>query len=81
MGKYDPLHDHLAGQRGQQIRLSFQEIEQIIGEPLPQSAYQHAWWWANEDPRTTAHVQCRAWREAGYDAELQLTRRAVTLTR
>ena len=72
MPKYDPLQQHLAGQRGQQVRLSFQEIEQIIGEPLPQAAYQYEWWWTNEDPRTTTHVQCRAWQGAGYKAEVQL---------
>lgn len=30
MPKYDPLQKHLSGQRGQKIRLSFQEIEQLI---------------------------------------------------
>ena len=59
----------------------FQEIEQIIGEPLPQAAYQYEWWWTNEDPRTTTHVQCRAWQGAGYKAEVQLARRAATFTR
>ncbi len=81
MTRYDPLHEYLAGQRRQKIRLSFHELEQIIGKPLPQSAYRYEWWWANEDPRSTTHVQCKAWREAGYDADVQLAGRVVTFMR
>ena len=81
MPKYDPLQMHLTGQRGQQVQLSFQEIEKIIGQPLPQAAYRYEWWWSNEDLRTTTHVQCRAWQEAGYEAKVQLARQAVTFTR
>jgi hypothetical protein len=75
--KYDALRDHLAGTRVRELQLSFPQIERIIGRPLPRSAYVHVWWWSNEDPATTQHVQCRSWQTAGYDATPDLKARAV----
>lgn len=55
--KYDPLRMYLAGRSEPVIRLSFVEIEGIIGEPLTSAARDHRPWWAN----TLSHVQARAW--------------------
>jgi hypothetical protein len=75
---YDALRDHLAIERVRELRISFPQVEQIIGRPLPRSAYIHAWWWSNEDPATTLHVQCRSWQAAGYEATPDLKARLVT---
>jgi len=47
---------------GKSVRLSFTEIEEIIGFPLPESARQHRAYWAN----TTTHSISSCWMNAGY---------------
>ena len=74
MSKYDPLSDYLRQQTASELTLSFPEIERVIGGPLPLSAMRPQWW-ANETSRSTAHVQCLAWRAAGYDAFLYAGRK------
>jgi hypothetical protein len=64
VSKYDPLKGFLAKGSGDAICLSFAQIEQIIGEPLPSSAADHRAWWANE--ANGPHVQARAWLDAGW---------------
>lgn len=55
------MHDHLAeyGVDGQ-VRLSFSEIEELVG-PLPRGARRLRQWWANG-----SKVQAQAWRAAGW---------------
>jgi hypothetical protein len=60
--RYDGLRTYLSGRSEPQVRLSFAEIERIIGQPLPSSARRHRAWWANE--RSGSHVNARAWLEA-----------------
>ena len=67
MAKYDPLRDYLRKQSLQQIILTFREMEKIIGASLPVSA-KLPQWWENVAAMETTHVQCKAWRAAGYDA-------------
>ncbi|HSZ75217.1 MAG TPA: hypothetical protein VK779_10390 [Rhizomicrobium sp.] len=66
MSKYKPLTAFLEKQKAQEIPMTFEEVAQILGEPLPASAYKHPAWWANE---TTGHIQAKAWLEAGYETE------------
>ena len=74
--RYDPLRDYLQKQTLRQIALSFREIEDIIGAPLPASATRPQWW-ANLTSTETTHVQRNAWHTAGYDAFLILGSRKV----
>jgi len=69
MAKYDPLAMFLVATPGHanEITLSFQQIEQIIGELLPESSVKHRAWWGNETKPTT-HVQARAWMDTGWRA-------------
>jgi hypothetical protein len=63
--KYEPLRDHLAGYAaGDQLLLSFREIEELVG-PLPRGARRLRQWWNN---KSTA--QARAWRAAGWRVRL-----------
>jgi hypothetical protein len=68
MAKYDPLETYLTRRGGDEMELELAEVERIIGDVLPTSASRPQWW-ANET-NPTGHVQCRAWRNAGYDAFL-----------
>jgi hypothetical protein len=81
MSIYNPLHDRLQRNDAVSLKLSFTEIEELLGRPLPQSAYDLFEWWSNEDLATTRHVQCRAWQTAGYSAEVDLNARTVTFRR
>jgi hypothetical protein len=66
MSKYQPLKDFLQNTYKTTVVLTFQEIEEIIGNSLPDSASIHSAWWAND---TTHHVHAKAWLEAGWLVE------------
>jgi len=67
--------------RGQAVRLTFSEIEEILGRPLPASAYRFSAWWGNESSRKAGHTQAFAWLEAGFKAKVSLKLRAVEFNR
>ncbi|MDK2799182.1 MAG: hypothetical protein PWQ70_801 [Clostridiales bacterium] len=68
VGKYYLLEKYLDRQSAPEITLTFPEIERIIGEPLPASAYKYPAWWANG-----GHIQADAWLNAGWKVgELKL---------
>jgi hypothetical protein len=62
--KYDPLRDHLAGHAGSRVRMTFTEVEDLVGQ-LPGSAYRHRAWWGNNDATSAA----RAWLATGWRVE------------
>jgi hypothetical protein len=43
--------------------MTFDEVAELVG-PLPQSAWRHQAWWANEAAGN--HVQARSWLSAGF---------------
>ena len=64
-GKYSLLCQYLQEQSGKEtVTLTFHQIEDLIGQPLPNSAHRHSAWWANE--KKGSHVQARAWMDAGW---------------
>jgi hypothetical protein len=65
MGKYDPLGAYLKSCTADEAPLTFAEIEQIIGHPLPASRKSAAWWSNNP----TNNVMTRVWLAAGYQTE------------
>lgn len=81
MSVYDPLLRELGRTRAQTIRLTFSEIEGILGRPLPPSAYKFSAWWGNESSRKAGHTQAMAWLQAGFTARVSLKQRAVEFHR
>ncbi|WP_441235846.1 DUF7662 domain-containing protein [Bradyrhizobium sp. 930_D9_N1_4] len=81
MSKYDPLKSRLTAFREDSLALSFEEIEGLIGQPLPPSSRDYDEWWSNEDPKKTTHSQSKAWVTAGFTAEVDRLRRHVTFRR
>ena len=81
MSVYDPLSRELGRTRVQTIRLTFSEIEEILGRPLPPSAYKFSAWWGNESSRKAGHTQAMAWLQAGFAARVSLKQRAVEFHR
>ena len=79
MGRYQPIGEFLAAQGRARLRLSFAELEGVLGRALPPSAFRHAAWWANNP---AGHSHCRAWVSAGWRTEdVDLAGRAVTFAR
>jgi peptidoglycan/xylan/chitin deacetylase (PgdA/CDA1 family) len=65
--KYEVLKAFLQARQQSHLRMSFDEVAKAAGTKLPASAYRYPAWWAN-DP-SGAHVQARAWLDAGFRAE------------
>jgi hypothetical protein len=79
MSKYEPLPQFLGSAGGSLHRMSFKEIERILGFKLPKSAYQHEAWWSNN---ATGHSHARAWMKFGWRTEsVDLAERKVTFQR
>jgi hypothetical protein len=66
MSKYEPLPQFLTSVGGTAHRMSFSEIERILGFKLPKSAYQHEAWWSNN---ATGHSHAYAWLKFGWRTE------------
>ena len=65
MSKYDPLTHHLSSRNQRRVPMRFEELEQLLGFPLPPSARRHRAWWSN-NPSNSAMT--KAWRAAGYQS-------------
>lgn len=65
-GKYTPLENYFrelpVGQR--EVILGFGQIESILNNKLPASAYEDERWWDHETEGN--HVNKRAWANAGW---------------
>ncbi len=73
MSIYDPLKEWLVSSP-HQITLSFEEIQRIVGEKLPKTAFERPQWWAAD----STHTQAKAWLSAGWTAHPKLETRTVT---
>lgn len=79
MSKYDALREHLEAQSSDVVTLTFAQLDAIVKLPAPAKRY--AFWWSNEDVKTTVHMQSKAWQDAGYLAEPNLRGKRVTFRR
>lgn len=59
--KYRALAEHLLAQSGRSLKMTFQEVEAVLGLALPPSA-RHRAWWANTD----SHTHAKAWLSVGW---------------
>jgi DNA-binding XRE family transcriptional regulator len=77
--KYFPLYDQLRHSQEASVRLSFREIEALIGSSLPESARKGRSFWSN---RAHGALQGAAWMAAGYHVvEIDLAAEGVTFGR
>ena len=69
MSKYSPLRRYLSGlpPDTEEITISFDQVERIIGDKLPNSAKRYRAWWSNEE--SGGHVQSHAWMNANWVVE------------
>lgn len=77
--RYAPLAIWLQSQENDRVRHSFKDIETIIGDELPPSAYNNRSWWAND---RVGHVQSIQWLEAGWRvSSVNMSAERVTFSR
>ncbi len=62
--KYYPLFEHLQKCNQEEITLAFSQIEAVIDNSLPTSAFTKKNWWSNRDSNSA--LQAKAWVNAGY---------------
>ena len=75
MSKYEPLEEYLRDCGRSDVPMTFAEIEEIIGDALPSSAFKHRPWWSNNPSNS---VITYAWLRAGYkSAEVDMTERKL----
>ncbi|WP_226087492.1 hypothetical protein [Mesobacillus sp. S13] len=74
-GKYLPIYNYLCSIKKKETTLSFKEIEELLGFPLPKSAYIHNAWWANDIGN---HTQAKSWLMAGWKTKNVDLRKTVT---
>lgn len=78
MSLYEPLTQFLESSHIGRVSLTFAEIEQILGRPLPASSRKHQAWWAN----TPSHSHAEAWMRPGWKTvSVDLARERLAFTR
>ena len=64
--KYTPLESHLRDSGRAHVPMTFGQIEEVIGAPLPPAARRHRALWSNNAGNW---VMTKAWLAAGYRTE------------
>jgi hypothetical protein len=80
--KYIPLQKYLRELpiRQEELTLTFEQIEAILKDQLPPSAYEHRSWWGNQ--RQGTHVESLGWMDAGWMVDtVDLRRKWVRFVR
>ncbi|NJM41245.1 MAG: helix-turn-helix domain-containing protein [Anaerolineae bacterium] len=73
--KYHPLFAYLRDHELDEVALTFNQIEKLIGERLPEGAKIERGWWGN---RKAGGAHAKAWLNAGFKVKgLDLERRKV----
>jgi len=71
MSRYDKFGDYLDSQN-ESFTIRFEKIEEIIGEKLPDSAYNYQAWWSNNDSHPLMEiVLSKNWKSKDLDLEKQ----------
>lgn len=77
--KYLPLEEWFRNQptTPEQIMLTFDQVEAILGTPLPASATNLATWWTNVHPKLQSHRTAwlnHGWQVAEFDQQARWVR-------
>ena len=69
MSKYYALSKYLASLDGEEWQASFDEVEEVLGFPLPPSARQHQAWWSNQSRAHSLAWESAGWKTTGVDLD------------
>ena len=64
---YYKLMKYLQEKDQDMLRITFREIEDVLGAKLPPSAYEHRAWWANSQSHSHAR---HGWIKAGFETSM-----------
>ena len=67
--KYLRLKEYLQSLNKSRIMLSHKEIEKILGDKLPESAYKYKAFWGNDRANGGTDDHSNSWLEAGWEVE------------
>jgi len=79
--KYAPLHKYLVNRYADTVVLTFAQLEDLTGGPLPDSARAQQDWWTSADRDADKSSRADAWILAGRTAQPNLLARTVTFER
>jgi hypothetical protein len=79
--QYLPLHKYLANRFADSVVLTFAQLEDLTGCPLPDSARAQREWWTSTDGNADKSSCADAWILAGRTATPNLLARTVTFER
>ena len=74
------LHEHLQRRFADTVVMTFAQVEDVLGAPLPPASAQREWW-AAPPAGQPASPQSEAWRHAGRSAAPNLAARTVKFDR
>src|SRR5713101_226034 len=80
-GRYKSLYQYLENRYANTVVLTFAQIEDLLGFPLPDSARVDHEWWANKDPNDTPQPHSRSWTLASRTATPNLQAQTVVFER
>ncbi len=80
-GEYQLLFKYLRDRYANRVVLTFAEIEDLVGFPLPDGARAQAAWWDGPDPGGRRSAQSSAWTLAGRTAVVNMPARNVVFDR
>jgi hypothetical protein len=79
--EYRPLHKYLDGRYADTVVLTFAEIEDLLGIPLPDAARSELAWWSSGEPGGAPPAQSHAWMQANRTAKPNLRAEIVVFER
>jgi hypothetical protein len=79
--EFRPLHKYLRARFADSLVLTFDQIVDLIGQPLPAVAYTESAWWASSEEVDAASPQSTAWICADRTALANLLTRTVLFDR
>ena len=80
-GEYRLLHKYLRERFADRLVLTFVQIEDLIGFPLPSDAAAQLDWWGDTDSTGQRNKQSDAWTLAGRTASVNLSAECVIFER
>ena len=81
LGEYQQLYTYLHQRFANRVVLTFNEIEDLLGFPLPQAARRRSEWWSVPDEPEAPSTQSASWRLASRTAIVNLAAGRVTFDR
>ena len=79
--EYRPLEKYLRDRYANIVVLTFDQIDDVLGAQLPESAHRLLAWWTDTDANGAPSEQSRAWTQAGRTALPNFHARTVRFER